>query len=197
MHWGDRCSIFNLTQYLENSARCWKNSEMWCKMSPTTEPTIKKTVQAHNTIHPVRMSRRRRSVRFIIRFCSFLSVCGSVSHQYSESRQEDRSTPRTLKEQSDEKWSMCVFIINNTSPLTAATAQKSAHKSAGASACIVKWPCGDFYQRKCSEINSACDKCHCWLILFLFPAFSVSFLREISRPSQARSEGIRGTFPVL
>lgn len=146
--------------------------------------------------HPVQMSRRRRkrrSVRFIIHFCSFLSVRGSGSHQYSESRQEDRSTPRTLKEQRDEKWSMCVFIINNTSPLTAATAQKSAHKSAGASACIVKWPCGDSYQRKCSEINSACEKCHCWLILFLFPAFSFSFLREISRPSKARSEGIRGT----
>lgn len=144
-------------------------------------------------MNPVRISqRRRRRVRFIIHFCGFLSVRGSGSHQYSESRQEDRSTP---KEQRDEKWSMCVFIINNTSPLTAATAQKSAHKSAGASACIVKWPCSDFYQRKCSEINSACDKCHRWLILFFFPAFSFSFLREISRPSQARSEAIRGTLP--
>lgn len=140
-------------------------------------------------MHPVWTPQRRRSVRFIIH--SFLFVRGSGSNQYSESRQEDWSTPRTLKEKRDEKWSMCVFIINNTSPLTVATAQKSAHKSV----CIVKWPCSDFYQRKCSEMNSACDKCHCWLIPFLFPAFSFSFLREISRPSQARSEAIRGTLP--
>lgn len=146
---------------------------------------------------PVGISRRRRSVRFIIHFCSFLSVRSSGSHQYSESRQKDWSTPRTLKEQRDEKWSLCVFIINNISPLTAATALKSAHKSAGASTCIVKWPRSDFYQRKCSEINSACDKCHSWLISFLFPAFSFSLLRKISRPSQARSKGIRGTFPVF
>ncbi len=185
-------NILKTVQDAEKTVRC----DARCHQQLNRQ--LKTQYRCNNTIiHPVRMSRRRRSVRFIIRFCSFLSVCGSGSHQYSESRQEDRSTPRTLKEQSDEKWSMCVFIINNTSPLTAATAQKSAHKSAGASASIVKWPCGDFYQRKCAEINSACDKCHCWLILFLFPAFSVSFLREISRPSQARSEGIRGTFPVL